>query len=60
MSSFDRCARVETDVDQSRALGVSGNPPVEHIDWYLDVDADAPAEVLDELKRDSDEHCPGA
>ena len=53
-------ARVETDVDQSRALGVTDNPPVEHIDWHLEVDADAPAEVLEELKRASDEHCPGA
>jgi uncharacterized OsmC-like protein len=52
-------ARVETDVDQSRALGVSDRPPVEQIDWHLDVDADAPAEVLEELKRAADEHCPG-
>jgi hypothetical protein len=42
------------------ALGVSDQPPVDHIDWQLDVDADAPAEVLDELKRAADDHCPGA
>ena len=52
-------ARIETDVDQSRALGVSDNPPVEHIDWHLDVDADAPPEVLEELKQAADAHCPG-
>ncbi len=53
-------ARVETDVDMSRALGVSDRPPVESIDWYLEVEADAPAEVLEEIKTDSDERCPGA
>lgn len=34
-------ARVEADVDQSRALGVTDNLPVQRIDWHLDVDADA-------------------
>jgi len=53
-------ARVEVDVDQSRALGVSDRPPVERIDWYLDVDADAPADVLRELRQFADDHCPGA
>lgn len=53
-------ARVETNLDLSRALGVTENPPVDRIDWYLEVDADAPAEKLEELKRLSDEHCPGA
>ncbi|WP_217914985.1 OsmC family protein [Miltoncostaea marina] len=53
-------ARAEAEVDQSRALGVTGNPPVERIDWYLEVDADAPAERLEELKRLADERCPGA
>jgi uncharacterized OsmC-like protein len=53
-------ARVETVVDQSRALGVSDRPPVERIDWSLDVDADADPETLAELKRAADEHCPGA
>lgn len=52
-------ARAEADVDQSRALGVTDNPPVERIDWYLDVDADAPTETLDELKWLADEQCPG-
>jgi len=47
-------------VDQSRALGVSDRPPVERIDWHLEVDADAPAEVLRELRRFADDHCPGA
>lgn len=53
-------AKVETDVDLSRALGVTDNPPVQHIDWRLDVDSDASAETIEELKRLSDEHCPGA
>ena len=52
-------ARAEADVDQSRALGVTDNAPVERIDWHLDVAADAPAETLEELKRLADERCPG-
>ncbi len=53
-------ARVEADVDLGRTLGVTDRPPVERIDWYLEVDADAPAETLEELRALSDEHCPGA
>ncbi len=34
-------ARAEADVDQSRALGATDNPPVDRIDWTLEVDADA-------------------
>jgi len=53
-------ARVETDVDMSRALGVSDRPPVAGIDWHLEVESDAPAEALEQIKADSDERCPGA
>jgi SAM-dependent methyltransferase/uncharacterized OsmC-like protein len=53
-------ARVSTELDMSRALGVSERPPVEGIDWFLEVDADASPEVLAEIKSDSDERCPGA
>lgn len=52
-------ARLTTEVDQSRALGVTDNAPVERIDWYLEVDADAAADKVEELKRLADEHCPG-
>ena len=52
-------ARAEAEVDQSRALGVTDNPPVQRIDWHLEVDADAPQDKLDELKRLADDHCPG-
>ena len=52
-------ARAEAEVDQSRALGVTDNPPVERIDWHLEVDSDAPREQLEELKRLADDHCPG-
>jgi uncharacterized OsmC-like protein len=52
--------RVATDVDMSRALGVSDRPPVEGIDWVLEVEADAPGEVLEQIKSDSDARCPGA
>ncbi|MDQ3675200.1 MAG: OsmC family protein [Actinomycetota bacterium] len=52
-------ARTQAEVDMTRALGVTDTPPVEHIDWYLEVDADAPHDKLDELKRVADGHCPG-
>lgn len=51
---------ITTEVDQSRALGVSERPPVEQITWELDVDADASAELLDELRSRADDRCPGA
>lgn len=51
-------ARVEAQVDQSRALGITDHPPVEQIDWTLQVDADADAAQLDAIKRSADEHCP--
>ena len=53
-------ARVRTQMNMSRALGVSDMPPVEGIDWYLEVDADASPEQLAEIKELSDERCPGA
>ena len=53
-------ARVEANVDMSRALGVSERPPVEGIDWHLEVESAAPEDVLAEIKIDSDERCPGA
>ena len=53
-------ARIETRLDMSRALGASENPPVERIDWYLDVDADAPPEKLEAIKQTADDRCPGA
>lgn len=52
-------ARAEAEVDMTRALGVTDNPPVERIDWHLDVDSDAPREQLEEIKRLADEQCPG-
>jgi len=52
-------ARTEAEVDMSRAVGATHNAPVERIDWHLEVDADAPPEKLEELKRIADEHCPG-
>ena len=52
-------ATAQAEVDQSRALGVTDNPPVQRIDWQLDVVADAPQEQLDEIKRLADAQCPG-
>lgn len=52
-------ASAAAEVDMSRALGASENPPVESIDWTLRVESDASPEQLDELKRLADDHCPG-
>ena len=53
-------ARVETTVDLSRALGVSDRPPVDRLNWRLEVDADASGETLEQLRSAADDHCPGA
>jgi uncharacterized OsmC-like protein len=53
-------AVVTTDFNMAYALGVGEAPPVERLDWELIVEADAPAERLDELKAAADAHCPGA
>ena len=52
-------AAVEANVDQSRALGVTDRPPVDHIDWALEVDAEATGDQLQALKAAADAHCPG-
>ncbi len=46
--------------DMSRAVGASDQPPVERIDWYLDVDADATPDTLEAIKLTADYRCPGA
>jgi uncharacterized OsmC-like protein len=53
-------ATVAAEVDLARALGVSERPPVEGIDWTLEVEADAEDGVLERLKALADERCPGA
>jgi hypothetical protein len=53
-------ARVEASVDMTGALGVSERPPVERLDWFIEVDSDAPAEKLEAIERYADERCPGA
>lgn len=53
-------ATVSADVDLSRALGASDRPPVEGIDWLLEVESDAGDEVLERLRLLADERCPGA
>ena len=52
-------ATIETEVDQSRALGVSDRPPVEQLVWTLEVEADADQSTLARLKERADERCPG-
>lgn len=53
-------AHAQAQIDQTRALGLSDRPPVEQIDWELDIDTDADPGTLAKLKRLADEHCPGA
>ena len=53
-------ATVTTDFNVGYALGVGDAPPVERLDWELQVDADASPERLEELKVAADAHCPGA
>ena len=50
---------ITTEVDQSRALGVSERPPVDGVTWSLDVEADAGPDVLDRVKERADARCPG-
>ncbi len=52
-------ARVETTVDQRRALGVTDAPPVEHLVWTLAIESDASDSTVDELKALADARCPG-
>jgi len=50
---------VTTEVDMGRALGLSDAPPVERLDWSLDVEADATPEQLARVKELADARCPG-
>ena len=50
---------VRTEVDQSRALGLSDRPPVERLVWELEAESDAPAEEIAHLKDLADARCPG-
>ena len=50
---------ITTEIDQTRALGVTDNPPVEQVTWSLQVQADAPDAELDKIKDLADERCPG-
>ena len=50
---------ITTAVDQSRALGLGDRPPVEHVDWHLEVEADAPPQTIDALREQADARCPG-
>jgi len=53
-------ALVTTDFNMAYALGVGDAPPVQRLDWELVVEADASAELLEQLKAAADAHCPGA
>jgi uncharacterized OsmC-like protein len=46
-------------IDMSKSLGVSENPPVEAIEFEVMVDSDATFEELLKVKKLADERCPG-
>ncbi|HEX9906958.1 MAG TPA: OsmC family protein [Thermoplasmata archaeon] len=46
-------------IDMSKSLGVSENPPVEAIEYEVIVDSDATTEELQRIKELADERCPG-
>ena len=46
-------------IDMSKSLGVSENPPVEVIEYELAVDSDSTIEELLNVKKLADERCPG-
>jgi uncharacterized OsmC-like protein len=50
---------IENRLDMSRALGVSDRPPIQGVTMTLDVEADAPRETLERLRRLAEERCPG-
>lgn len=52
-------ATADAEVDMSSALGVTSEPPVQRIQWTLEVNADADQEKLAQLKALADDHCPG-
>jgi uncharacterized OsmC-like protein len=50
---------VENQVDLSRAMGVADHPVTQGMNATLTVKSDAPAEVLEEIRRLAEERCPG-
>jgi hypothetical protein len=50
---------MENRMDLSRAAGVSDRPPIESAAITLEVESDAPAAKLEELRRAAEERCPG-
>ncbi len=52
-------AVVENQVDLTRAFGLSQNPMVKAVTITIDVEADAPREVLERIKAEAANKCPG-
>ncbi len=50
---------ITTEIDQTRSLGITDNPPVEQVTWSLQVESDAPDEALQQIKARADQRCPG-
>ena len=52
--------RVDAQMDMTRALGLSEQPPLEEINWTLEVDSDADDAAIEKLRQIADARCPGA
>ena len=53
-------AKITTELNRSKLLGVSDRPPIGLIVWELAVEADAPAALLEVLRVRADNRCPAA
>jgi uncharacterized OsmC-like protein len=52
--------RVDAALDMARALGIGDQPPLEEINWTLEVDCDADDATVEGLRQIADARCPGA
>jgi uncharacterized OsmC-like protein len=52
--------RVDAQMDMTRALGLTELPPVEQLNWTLEVDSDATDAEIEQLRQIADDRCPGA
>lgn len=51
---------VDAELDMARALGIGEQPPLEEINWTLEVECDADDATLESLRGIADARCPGA
>ncbi|MSX01892.1 MAG: hypothetical protein F2813_01885 [Actinobacteria bacterium] len=52
--------RVAAELDMARALGIGDQPPLEEINWTLEVSTEADDGAVERLRQIADARCPGA